>query len=362
MSKQLQKKRGRPEPAESDSQISALVAEATVEAANRLYAIAETTADKELRRASRKALYLLSLRGIRPTERGADEVTETSPATAERYQFYATTIDGSGNRMFLVVEHSLDGGNPKLHTIVASETQGILQLHTRRLQRTELSSYFEALEEKFSDEGDMLIAEIEADYGRWLLEEARWRGQRAGKASPNGFLETVREIGPPVGDYHRPPVYARIDGESLLTDLSIPRDATALFQLPWFQTWFLNEDDVQPWLLQSATQGPQNIEVPESVQQARHKAIVADAANNLIDETVREVFVRRLEEIADVLDRKGRREEARQALYHATQLSDNTIRVSDTLFASALIERTMWVAFQLIRERWEASQKQARGE
>jgi hypothetical protein len=345
-----------PEETAEGAQVAALLKEATPEAAAKLQEIANTTTSKETRKAARRALYRLGLSGIAPPEhaqRAAAEETRTQ--AADTLRAFATAFDGAGNRLLLFALADPDGGSPTLMQALFNDEAGIETFDAVKQPRRELAERIERLEQRL--EQDVAFAEIEGDYGRWLLQRARDINHRLSRPTPPGFLEGAHRIGAPQGDYTTPPVLAAIPPETVRGDLSIPHDPAALFALPWFEPWYFATRDVMRWL-EAWEQAEQSvIALTDSAKAERRERILTEAVDSLMTPEVRARYVTRLEESADVLRRRGKEEAARIALYQTLTLADNS-PVAEAPFARALVQRTIEAALEVVhaeRERAETT-------
>lgn len=340
-----------PEP-RTDASIAQLLAQATPEAAAALRDLAETTPEKEIRKEARRALYRLSLSGILPPERAA---TATLAAEkAETLRVFASALDGAGNRLLLFFLPDPDRGNPTLVQTLFNDEFGVQDVGSKRMPRREVdervANFLEQLEQ------GLAMAEIEPDYGRWLLAQARAINQRLKRTTPRGFLDLLPRIGEPHQTYEQSPIYTLFPAETVAADRAIPQAPEDLFAQKWFDAWFLDARDVVPWL--EAWEGVElGTEIlTEAVKQERHESILTDAVGTLITPGLRTHYVARLEETADILRRRDKVEEAKQALAQAIQLKAEP-PVTEVPFARALIRRTIIAALELVREnRAQAAQ------
>ncbi|MCS6777000.1 MAG: hypothetical protein RMJ43_11345 [Chloroherpetonaceae bacterium] len=331
--------------------IADLLHQATPEAATQLRDIAEMAPDRERRKAAKRALYLLSQKHILPVER-SEPVAPTTvlQAPADALRAFASAFDGAGNRLLIFLIPQPDGGNPLLSHILINDARGIRDYGGQRVPRRQIEARISDMERGM--ERGLAIAEIEPDYGRFLLAEARAIHQRDGTMTPAGFLDLLPLIGMPRQEYERPAVYAHLSPEEVLSDPTVPHDPEKLFATVWFENWFLDVNEVIPWLYRyvQAMQSP--IELPESARAERRARSLAEATEGLLPAPVRRLYVRRLEETADILQRRSEREAARMALYHAGQLAEDK-PVSEVPFARFLVERSWAVAYHLLREQAE---------
>jgi hypothetical protein len=338
-------------------QIAALLAEATPEAAAKLQEIAETTREKESRKAARRALHRLSLAGIVPPEH-APRSGSGEANTPDTLRAFASAFDGAGNRLMMFLQPDPDGGSPTLGQVFFDDESGVRSFEAVRQPRREVMQRIEQYEQRL-EEG-IALAEIEGDYGRWLLRDARDLNRQHGRATPQGFLDWVYSIGEPRGDYSTPPVFAAINPEGIRGDQSFSHDPSTFFALPWFDPWFFDIKDVARWLEAWEQVETGVVAQSESVQEERRERIVTEAVTALLTSEMRTRYIRRLEESADVLRRRGKEEATRMALYHALMLTDN-MPAADVPFARVLVRRTIEAALEAI-QAYKQQQAETAGE
>jgi hypothetical protein len=327
--------------------IDALAAERSPEAATRLRDIAETTAEREIRKAARRALFRLSQAGILPSVQKAEvEKRPSRTQEAETLRAFASAFDGAGNRLLFFVLTDPDGGSPTLVQVFANDEEGIKDCDDLRMPRREVEERIGRFEQQL--ENGLALAEIEGDYGRWLLSRGRLVNQRLGRATPAGFLTWAGRIGEPQTRYETSAIYAHISADEIQADPSIPHDAGALFALPWFDAWFFTAEEVGQWLPDWKQAASSVVVLPESAVQARRLRVLKEAVGVLMTPPVRERYVVRLEESADVLRRRGKETAARQALYQALKLKAEEA-IEESPFAQALVQRTIEAALEVDR-------------
>ena len=324
------------EAAETD--VARLLAEAPPQAVSRLTNIARAPGSKSVVKAARRALYLLSQRGINAPGGGSAVPAAARPEAEDSLRCWTSAYDGAGNRLFLFILSAAEGGDATVAQVLANDELGVRDLTLERKRLREVLPLLERLEQRIDD--GLVVAEIEPDYGRHLLERFRAINFRRVKTTPAGFVDLLPRIGAPRAEHTESPVYAHLQLGPVPGD-EPPPDPDALFQMPWFEPWFFAVEDIQPWLDQwiSAAAGSTKDGAEEA--QSYQRAIIArEAANALLSGSLRDLYVARLEESADVLRRRGRIAEAGQALYHAQMLKSDT-PAGEVPFAAALAARTL---------------------
>lgn len=339
------------------SMVSELLAQGTTEAAEQLQGIAESTSDKEAGKAARRALYLLSQKGIVPSTASSSRRTPTGTGhrTTNRLatlraglRAYASALDGAGNRLLFLTWPDPDGGSPTFLQALVSDEQGVKDIETRRIPRKELDERLEGFLAQLH--AGIALAEIEPDYGRFLLVQATELTQRLRKLTPQGFQDLLHLIGEPAHDYPESPVWDAFNADTVRQDPYLNRDPEALFSLEWFQPWFLDVNDVMMHLPFSEDEQTKEIELNSDTSDENVRYVTGQTMNP-------ELMVRclvRLEESADILRRRDQLEPARMALYHALTIRDTESPV-EIPFALALVKRTIGVVAEMDDKDIEAS-------
>jgi hypothetical protein len=333
-------------------QIAAWLTEATPDAAARLRDLAETTADKETRKAARRALYRLQQAGIAPQERTAPvETPESDAEKADATRAYASAFDGAGNCLLFFVLPDPDGGSPSFLQLLMNDGEGVTSFNGQRTPRRDVEARIAQYEQQL--EQGLALAEVEADYGRWLLAEGRAISRRLRRETPPGLLDWLPRLGEPREDYSVAPIYAYFDTDAVRADTSLDRSAAALFALPWFDAWFFAVEEVLPWIQAWDQTGSSAIVLPENVKQERRERILTEAITTLMTPEMQATYVRRLQQSADILRRRGKEAAVKQALYHALALSSEK-QITESPFARALVQRSLEAVLEMIQNRNQA--------
>ena len=330
-----------------EERVEALLKEATTEAATALAELGRAARSKEARKAARRALYLLSQRGLRPVpEASAVDALPDAPAL-DRVRAYATSYDGAGNRILFFEIAEQDGGHPMAVQMLVNDLLGLQTCDSARLTRNDLRRRIQQMEQ-LQTEG-LAFVEIPADYGRQLLEEARDLLRRQNKQSPPGFLDLLPRLGVQSHNDFGSPFYEALSIEKLRADV-MSEDPAALFELKWFENWFFAVEDV----LRALEDWERLVVVPAESDvddlQEQREAIVRELATSLFTPVVRSRYVRRLEDSADILYRLSHFADAKLALVQAQELAAEGA-VADVPFARALVERTLVAGLAIQNEK-----------
>ena len=333
---------------EPNAPVQALLVEATPEAAARLRELAETTPDKDTRKAARRALYLLSQKGVLPAApQSTVQPASSSALSRDGLRAWASAYDGAGNRLLFLTWPDPDGGSPTFLQTLVSDEEGVRDVDTRRIGRSELAAAPARVRAQL--EAGIALAEIEPEYGRFLLHQARTLNQQRRSRTPAGFLDILRVIGEPAQEFAQSPVWDVFAPNTITGDTDINRDPAALFALPWFDAWFLDVNDVVPWLGAVYNVKDQS-DLSEDAQKQKLNDTAREAANTLLTGEPAARYTRRLEESADILRRRHQDAPARQALAHALSLQ-SAASPADSPFAVLLVQRTMQAAIEMMRNQ-----------
>ena len=327
---------------EIETRIDTLLKTATTDAANALLEIAESAANKDEKKAAKRALYLLSQKGIAPNRPSVPAPT-AAPKTAasQTVEFFMSNADGAGNQMLNFILSEPDGGRPTLVNLIASDDEGITKFLAGKMARPDIDAQFATMATSYGAR----LAELPVDYGRWLVAQRREINRQQRKPTPRGFMELLPRIGEPEQQYESPPLEGLPSIETLLADETYSRDPAALFAEPGFERWFLNMAQVLPelagWmktLAEKSDDGPDEI-------QNRRQAMMRQITANIMTEPERNRYASSLQMGAVVLWKNGDEETAKQSLYHANELRTNA---EPEGFVLALVQRTMDAARELL--------------
>ncbi len=329
-----------PETTET-TEIDALLKTATPEAANALQEIVSKSDSKETTKAAKRALYLLSQRGIAPTETAlAAPSAALKSAAPENVRFLMSNIDGFGNQMIWFVLPDKDGGRPLMFSVLVSDEEGIKDYIAQKIAPAAIEGFIT----EYSERMNAFFVDADSDYGRWLVARAQALNRENRKPTPPGFLPHAERLGPPQRQYDAPPRDGLPTDEEIEADESFPRDAAALFAKPVFEAWFLGMDVIIPELAgYMKTIAEKTEDSPNEIQFKRNE-MIQRVIENVVTPGATARFVERLQLSAYVLWKKGDETTAKQALYHARKLQADPAQ-SD--FASALAQRTLEAAREM---------------
>ncbi|HEV2471999.1 MAG TPA: hypothetical protein VGS41_04995 [Chthonomonadales bacterium] len=318
----------------------------TTEAATQLREIAESAEEKAVVKAARRALYLLSqshvypIGSVRPQELASHRLR---PKRIEPVRITSTPVDGSGTLALCASVPDPDGGRSTAYSLLLNDISGERNIITVRVPRRKIDSILFMYQQP---EVDLLVAEIDTEYGKYVLSQAM---DLYGRLNPG--IDTAL---PPPLDYTaavppEPPIYSLVSEEELLNDGALPRDAESLFELDWFTTWFLDIEEVTTPAGEWLRAKPDLVAVPEYVTAERRSQIVIKAIKELFSAGVSARYATRLEHSAYIHWLCGRIQDAKLAVYHAIQLRREAPETVS--FARRIVERTIEAAIEEMEDK-----------
>ena len=329
------------------TEIDALLKTATTEAANALQEIAEKSDSKGTKKAAKRALYLLSQKGIAPSEKRAVLAFLPKNAAPEIQRFLMSNIDGAGNQMLWFILPDAYGGRPSLLSVLWSDEVGVKDWFATKTTRDDLDERIGDYE--FKSGG--LFADAEPDYGRWLVAQARAINRAQFTVTPPGFLDYLPRIGEPQKQYDAPPLEEMPTAETLEADETFPREADALFAHPFFEMWFLGMDVVFPELAQWIKTMAEKSEAGPDEMLSLQKGMIESITEKVLTPEMQAQSVNRLLLNALVLWKNDEETPAKQCLYHAHKMQTDIIHSE---FANTLVGRTLAAAREMLVSSMQA--------
>lgn len=295
--------------------------EATSEAAGQLRDIAEADADKPTRRAAKRALYLLSEKGITPTATVAPSVPAGQSADLPPFRTYVSGFDGAGNMVLMFVVPDKDGGSPRFTEMLVNDETGIHGFGGHRVSKSEAARRLREIETHV-DEG-VAFAEIASDDAARLFAAAQELHGRIQGLLPPGCHQWAEEMNfsPQTEENAAIALTApEIDVEPTVDEA----DARRLLEMPWFEAWLLAEEDAEELFYRWVHSGTLESKPEREVAIAAMQEIAKDLLEELVPPDLRLLYARRLEHTAFILSKCDRMDAARLALAHARGLESDT--------------------------------------
>lgn len=305
-----------------------------------LTAVAER-GDRGVRRGARRALYRLSQRGVVPPEPAPATRPVVARAAERPVRAWVSGIDGTGARAAWILFEGAWGAF-RLCSLIVSDTEGILDAAGGDITKKRLDRELAELR------ATQKLPWVESDPARvvGLVADALAIHEAAGTPVPAAFARwrPLFEGAPRPA----PPALPEPDG-------ALVERAPELLELPEMSGWFIDPATVQTDALEMLESRESRLVVSDQIRAEREDSLVSRVVERELTPRAREVWARRLTEMAlifEATDRAGAAELARAA---ATALVDEAREIRRHPFARALARRGLDVAAEVALGRLKLS-------
>jgi len=305
--------------------------------------LAARAADKEHRRAARRALYRLEQSGVRPARaRAAAPVRPVVTRAAEHpVRAWLSGIDGSGSRAAWILFEGGLGGGFRLCSLILNDEVGIMDAAGGPIARKRLEAELRGLRE------NQKLPWVEVDGGRAcaLVADALARHEQLGTVPPPEFARWRRLFG------EVKPRETRADAGTVTAgsrpDPALVERSASLLELPELMGWFVDPARVQHEALALLQARESRLVVSEQVKAEREVSIVDGVIETQLPAAARRRWAGRLREMADIFAMTDRAEPAAIARATAAALGDLEQPATGIPFVRALAGRGLELATEV---------------
>ena len=290
---------------------------------------------KALQKAVKKALHRLKSRGVIFNENQAPRHVVLGGAASRLERCLASFIDGSGDRMILMIR-TRPGGGYQIAYLVLNYGTGIRFARALQMSRRELPDLLESVQAQAP------LIDLEPAHCQRQIALVQQMNLATRTPVPEEFFMLRDLIGEPETMPETGAIYEALSPQEL--ELARAQDAHAsdLLELPELAGWTLPESVVQTYADALAEIDESKIVVSEAMRRERVDRVFESAMQEVLGEESRAIMRLRLEETAFYFLQTERRLEALWALSAAESLlDDNPERLRLNPFAGALLERSL---------------------
>jgi len=309
------------------------------------------TQDKKVRKMVKRSLYRLKSKGIVVEEvSSGQEHSILRPLQGETREGFGSGIDFLGNRvLWLIVPHP-GRGLGVIHGVV-SDREGIVDFSQEEMARKEFKTFFKEVKEK----NPFPIVEMDPSYVAYLFGQAYQLNLEKKRASSQAYLQAKSEIDTIKKDYTKPLIYAYLQADDVAGDDRFLRRGADLLKADVFSSWRVEEDQIRPYAEEIREAEESKIVLHPSQKELRFQGIYQKALTELFSGERRFLYRRRLEEMAYVLFKSGKEEEAKISLSVAIDLEKPLNPIQPNPFLSQLVMKSI---FSLLTEANEKKAKE----
>jgi hypothetical protein len=306
---------------------------------------------KKVQKIIKRALYRLKNRGIAIEEiPPKKEESILRPLQAEPPKGFGGGLDFMGHRfLLLVIPHT--GRGWRVMQGVTSDTKGLIDFSGEEMTRKEFKAFFEEIQGKSS----FPLVEMEPSYVGFLFAQAYQLTLEKKEIVPQDFLSLKSEIEGIKKEYDKPLIYLYLQAEELAGDDRVLRRSGDLLKADLFQSWRIEEDQMRPYADEVWEAEESKIVLNQAQKEVRFQAIYQKALSELFSGEKRFLYKRRLEEMAYLLFKLGKEEEARVSLAAALDLEKPLNLIQPNPFLFQLVIKSI---FTLLAEAYEKKVKE----
>jgi hypothetical protein len=316
-----------------------------------LHRMFEGAKEKKVRKMIKRSLYRLKNKGIAVEKIESDKENPVlRPLQKDPNQGLASGIDFLGQRLLWLVIPRLGRGLTVLHGIV-SDRQGFVDFSQEEMTRKEFRSFFEEVQK----ETPFPIVEMEPSYVAFLFNQAYQLDLEKKGTPPQDYLRVKGEMEGMKKEYARPLIYSYLRVDEIAGDDQIIKRGGDLLKADAFISWRIEEDQIQSYANEVWEAEESKIVLNPVQKEARFQGIYQKALSELFSGERKGFYQRRLEEMAYVLFKLGREEEAKISVCVAMDLEKPINPIQPNPFLYQLVVKSI---FSLLSEAYEKKSKE----
>ena len=319
----------------------------TVRLLHRMY---EVTQDKKFRKVIKRSLYRLKGKGVAVEEILSDkEKPVLRPLQGEPREGFASGIDSLGNRLLWLVLPHRGRGLTVIHAVV-NDQDGVIDFSRDEMTRKGFRSFFEEVQEK----NPFPFVDTEPSYIAFLFSEFHQLNLKKGSPSQD-YLRAKSEIEEVKRDYPQPLIYSQIRADELEGNDWMLKKGADLLKTDAYSSWRIEEQQVRPYADEVWEAEESKIVLNQAQKEARFQSIYLKALTGLFLEEKKNLYRRRIEEMAYVLLKLGKEDEAKISLSVAKDLEKPLNPIQPNPFLFQLVIKSI---FGLLSEAYEKKSKE----
>jgi len=307
---------------------------------------------KPLLKAIKKSLYRLKQRGIsiEDTEERESTAPVIRPLPGGQPKGFLSGIDYLGNRLIILTVPGIPRG---LHTFEAlvSDIEGLVNFRRNQMTRKAFNAFLGNLREKVK----FPIVEIPPAYGRFLLEEAYSLTEKMEKTPPQDFLMAKKEISDIENGITGPLIYQFLDRDEIKGNDRFLADSKNLLAMEGVINWILEPEDVEPYARAVKEAEESRIALNPAQKEEWLQGIYQRALGELFPRERRFLYKRRLEEMAYILLKLDRNDEAKRCLGAALDLEREISPLRPNPF---LLQLVITSIYRIMAEKYDKGKKE----
>jgi len=303
--------------------------------------------EKKVQKMIKRSLYRLRSKGISVEEASPKkEASILRPVQVEPPKGMGGGFDSVGQRfLLLVIPHSGRGGT--VMEGVISDTLGLVNVSGEEMTRKGVRIFLEEIQKK----SPFPLVEMEASYVGFLFAQAYRTTLERKEVVPQDYVRLKSEIEAVKKEYERPLIYSYLPSDEVAgEDRGLGR-AGDLLKGDLFSSWRIEEDLIGRYADEVREAEESKIVLHPTQKEARLQGIYQKALSELFAGERRFLYKKRLEEMAYLLFKLGKEEEARLSLAVALDLEKPLNLIQPNPFLHQLIVKSILTLIAEVNEK-----------
>ncbi|MBW1716463.1 MAG: hypothetical protein JRJ77_11690 [Deltaproteobacteria bacterium] len=300
----------------------------------------------------KRTLYKLRQRGVSWEEKPSRDEPAVRPPKPAQPEGYLGTIDSTGSRIIVIAKPQSPRGILVALGIV-NDLEGIQQFNFKEFSK---KGFKEFVKGPLSSV-DFPIVETPGACCIHLLKEASSLHQRLSKPLPRGYHDAEKEFKDITWDDPSPIIYQYIKEDEVKDRPHFLKDSVNLHKIMPFSSWFLPGQELQDYVSSITEAQESKIILTPGQKDERINSIYMKALYEVFPENRRLLWKRRLEEMAYILLKTGREEEARLAVSAAIDLKNPFSSIDPNPFIWNLLLKSLYILIEDVYEDKEEAEK-----
>jgi len=308
--------------------------------------------EKPVTKSIKRTLYKLRQKGVRWEEkRPKDEPILRPPKPAEP-EGYLGAIDSTGSRIIVIARSRPGRGLLAIFSIV-NDLEGVQEFNLREFSKR---GFDEFVKNSLSSE-DLPVVPAPGAYCMYLLREASSLSQSLSRALPQGYHDAENEFRDITWDHPDPIIYQHTKEDEVKDRPHLLKHSANLHEIMPFSAWHLSGEEVEKYASRIMEARDSRIVLRPDQREARLNTIYREALEELFPEDKRLLWERRLEEMAYVLLKTDREDEARAALSAAVDLKNPLSPIDPNPFIWNLLLKSVHSLIESDHQKREEEKK-----
>jgi len=307
----------------------------------------EISKERKVQKMIRRSLYRLKGKGILVEESPPKkEASILRPLQGEPPKGYGNGYDVSWNRLLLLLIPRPGRGLMAIQGVINDE-KGLVDCSEAEMSRKEFREFLE----KVQKVSPTPVVEMEPSYIASLLDQACQLTLEKGGTPPPGYPQLKSDLERVRKHYDKPLIYSYLHADEVEGDEGLVGRGADLLGSDLFYLWRIDQDLIQPYADAIREAEESKIVLHQTQKEARFQGIYQKALSELFSGERKALYKRRLEEVAYLLLKLGKDEDAKLSMAVALDLEKPLNLIRPNPFLSQLIVKSIFTLLAEANEK-----------